>query len=101
MLLADGVLRRGGTPTVVLLTDGRANIGRDGSPGREKAQADAVTAARRARVAQLTALLVDTSPRPQALALALAQEMGARYLPLPHADGAARSKAARLGASGR
>jgi magnesium chelatase subunit D len=94
--LADAVMRRGGTPSVVLLTDGRANIARDGSPGRPQAQADAIAAARRARVARVPALLIDTSPRPQPQAASLALDMGARYLPLPHADGRTLSAAARL-----
>jgi magnesium chelatase subunit D len=38
-------------------------------------------------------VLVDTSPRPGPLAAQFAKEMGARYLPLPHADAAVLSKA--------
>ena len=94
--LAEGVLRRGGTPTIVLLTDGRANIARDGTPGRPQAQMEATAAARRARLTRVAALVVDTSPRPQPLAAGIALEMDARYLPLPHADGASLSKAAKL-----
>ena len=45
-------------------------------------------------------LLLDTSPQPQAGAQALAQCMGAAYLPLPHADARAMSSAVRL-ATGR
>jgi magnesium chelatase subunit D len=99
--LADAVLRRGGTPTIVMLTDGRANIARDGTPGRPQAQAEANAAARRARLARVATLLVDTSPRPQPQAAALALEMGARYLPLPHADGRSLSRAAQLAGPGR
>jgi magnesium chelatase subunit D len=40
-------------------------------------------------------LLVDTSPRPQAAAERLANEMDAQYLPLPHADAAALCGAVR------
>ncbi len=84
--LADTVKRQGDTPVLIFLTDGKANIGRDGNPGRAKANEDAITAARMIRVDGMTALLVDTSPRPQPTAQTLAQEMGARYLPLPFAD---------------
>jgi magnesium chelatase subunit D len=41
------------------------------------------------RAAGFTVLLVDTSPRPQEMARQLAAEMGASYLPLPHAGSAA------------
>lgn len=84
--LADAVRRKGDTPCVILLTDGRANVGRDGAPGRAQAEADACAAARRLRVAGFAALLLDTSPRPQVQGETLAREMGATYLPLPHAD---------------
>ncbi len=91
--LADSVSRKGRTPALVFMTDGRANIDRDGQPGRVKAQADAMQAALGLRAAGLRALLIDTSPQPQPHAAALAQEMGARYVPLPHADAASVSRA--------
>jgi magnesium chelatase subunit D len=99
VMLADAVQRRGETPTVVLLTDGRANIARDGTPGRPQAEADALAAARRARAGGVRVLLVDTSPRPQPVAARLAQEMGALYLPLPHADAVTLSRAVRTAAA--
>jgi len=91
--LADGIRRKGQTPIVITLTDGRANIARDGSAGRERAQADAVEAARMLRASGVSSLLVDTSPQPQATSASLAAEMGAKYLALPHADAAKLSKA--------
>jgi magnesium chelatase subunit D len=87
--LADAVRRRGQTPVVVLFTDGRANIAADGTGGRAQAEAEARVAAKSMRVAGFTVLLVDTSPRPQEAARQLAAEMGASYLPLPHAGSAA------------
>jgi len=91
--LADAVRRRGQTPVVVLLTDGRANIAADGTGGRAQAETEARIAARSMRAAGFTVLLVDTSPRPQEAARQLAAEMGASYLPLPHAGSAAISGA--------
>lgn len=91
--LADQIRRKGQTPTVIVLTDGRANIARDGSQGRPRAEEDAIDAARHLRAAGINAVLVDTSPRPQPSSRQFANEMGARYLPLPHADAAALSKA--------
>jgi magnesium chelatase subunit D len=84
--LAADSARRGRTPLLVLLTDGRANIARDGTQGRPTAEADALAAALPIRLAGIPALLVDTSPRPHAYAKRLAEAMGARYLALPAAD---------------
>ena len=94
--LADQISRRGETPIVVLLTDGRGNIARDGSPGRAKASEDATSAARQIRLAGITTLLLDTSPQPQAAAQALAKEMGASYVPLPHAGAQTVSRVVQL-----
>jgi magnesium chelatase subunit D len=92
-MLADSIKRKGQTPTVIVLTDGRANIARDGSPGRPKAEEDAMSAARQMRAAGINSVLVDMSPRPGPLAEKFAKEMGGRYLPLPHADATVLSQA--------
>jgi magnesium chelatase subunit D len=89
--LAEAIRRQGGTPALVLLTDGQGNIARDGTPGRARAQADATAAARRLR--PFASILIDTSPRPRPAGQSLAAEMGARYLPLPYADPALLSRA--------
>ena len=94
-VLADAIRRKGQTPTVIVLTDGRANIARDGGQGRPRAEADATSAAQQLRVAGILSVLVDTSPRPGPQAAQFAKEMGARYLPLPHADAHALSQAVR------
>jgi magnesium chelatase subunit D len=91
--LSDAIRRKGQTPTVIVLTDGRANIARDGGQGRPRAEEDAISAARQLRAAGIAAVLVDTSPRPGISGENVAREMGARYLPLPHADAATLSKA--------
>lgn len=93
--LAGQIYRHGETPVVVLLTDGRGNISRDGSTGRAKAGEDALAAARQIRLAGFTALLLDTSPQPGPTARLLAQEMGATYLPLPYAGSQLLSQAVR------
>ena len=91
--LAQSVARGGGTPLLVLLTDGRANVARSGMGGRTQAAEEALSAARALRAAGLGALLVDTSPQPQPTAQRLAAEMNATYLPLPHAGAAMLSAA--------
>ena len=93
--LADQIRRRGETPIVVLLTDGKGNIARDGTPGRARAIDDALAAARQVRAAGITCLLMDTSPQPQPAAQVLAQQMGATYVPLPYAGAQVLSQAVR------
>lgn len=89
--LAMAAQRDGQDVVSVFLTDGRANIARDGQPGREQAVADAVKAARLLRLLGGHHVVVDTSMRGEPRARELAQAMGARYLPLP--DAAARDVA--------
>jgi magnesium chelatase subunit D len=93
--LADAVRRHGETPSIVFLTDGRANISRAGTPGREVAETEALAAARALRAAGVATLLVDTSPRTQPQAQRLAAEMNALYLALPYADARGLSAAVR------
>ncbi|MFC3685773.1 magnesium chelatase subunit D [Hydrogenophaga luteola] len=96
--LAGQLTRGGDSATVVLLTDGRANIARDGSPGRTQAQQDALAAAQRFRAEGLSALLIDTSPQPSDPARTLAEAMGAAYLALPHAGAEGLAKAVQWAA---
>ncbi len=93
--LADAVRRGGATPVIVMLTDGRANVGRGGLRGRAAAEEHALLAARQMRAARFTSLLVDTSAQPQDSARRLASEMGAAYLALPYAGAASLSAAVR------
>jgi magnesium chelatase subunit D len=97
--LGESLKRRGDTPLLVFMCDGGANVARDGSPGRQRAEEDAIGAAQRLRAAGLAALVIDTSPRTHPLAQRLACEMSGRYLPLPRADAAALSRAVGVGAA--
>jgi magnesium chelatase subunit D len=93
--LAGQIKRKGETPIVVLLTDGKANIARDGSPGRGPATSDALAAAMQLRATGVSALLVDTSPQPQSSAEQLAIAMGAQYLALPYGGAQSLNQAVR------
>jgi len=93
--LAAQLRRKGETPIVVLLTDGKANIARDGRPGRGPAGADALAAAAHLRAAGVSTLLVDTAPQAQTSAQALAQALGAQYLALPYAGANTLNQAVR------
>ncbi len=94
--MADGVRRKGLTMSAVFLTDGRANVARDGTGGRARAEEDAVTSAQAFRALGLKALLIDTSPNPGPQAERIAREMGAVYVPLPRADANILSNTVRM-----
>ena len=93
--MADQIRRKGETPILVLLTDAKANIARDGSPGRARAASDALAAAGQLRLSGYSALLVDASPQPQPGAQQLAAAMGAQYLALPYAGAQSLNQAVR------
>ena len=84
--MADAIRRKGDTPVLVFFTDGQANITSDGVGDRAKAESDAAEAAKHLRASGTRCLLIDTSPRPQPRARKLAEDLGARYLPLPAAQ---------------
>ena len=87
--LARTARRAGRTALVVVLTDARANIARDGTASRDRAAADAVTAARGFAADRIAAAFIDTSVRPRPEGATLAAVMGARYVALPVAGAAA------------
>ena len=95
ILLADQLRKKGETPIVALLTDGKGNIARDGRPGRAQAATDALAAATEMRLRGFSTLLVDTSPQAQDAAKNLAQAMGAQYLALPYAGANSLNQAVR------
>jgi magnesium chelatase subunit D len=90
--LALAVRAKGQAPTIVLMTDGRANVARDGG-GRSEAEAEALVAAKQLALTGIPVVLVDSSPRPQDKAAQLAGAMQARYVALPHADASRLSQA--------
>ena len=83
--LAKSAMQKGMTPTLVFLTDGRANIARDGSPGRPQAQLDAEQSAKSASQLKVRSLWIDTSPQAREEGEQIAALMGSYYLPLPQA----------------
>jgi magnesium chelatase subunit D len=84
--------RRGRAVLIVLLTDGRANIARDGAPDRPKARADALDAGRLVRSLGLPILFIDTGRWPSSDNRELAAAMGADVVHLPNADARAVSR---------
>lgn len=84
--VAEAVIARGRSAALVILTDGRANIAADGSPGRPQAKTDAEAAARAIAARGIEALVVDISARPSPEGAALAVALEGRFLALPRAD---------------
>jgi magnesium chelatase subunit D len=83
---AQSQMRLGVTPLLVVLCDGRANVNLQGLGGRESAMTDALAWAQAWRSLACASVWLDTSTQPDAKAQQLAQAMGARYLPMPHAQ---------------
>jgi len=83
--LLTSIARAGEDAVLVLLTDGRANLSRDGQPGREAAQAECLLLARPLVALAQRRLVIDGSVRPEAAAQRLAQALQGQYLALPYA----------------
>lgn len=83
---ADHARRRGLTPIVAVLTDGRANIALDGQANRVQAAADAQTIARLLSAQGIETLVIDTGNRPEPALRALSDTLRAVYLPMPRAN---------------
>ncbi|MEO0908596.1 MAG: VWA domain-containing protein, partial [Pseudomonadota bacterium] len=90
---AHATITKGRSPSLVVLTDGRANLDANGQPGRKQAGEDAQSAAKAIARSEIDALVVDISPRPGHEGPALASAMQARYLALPRADAKALHRA--------
>jgi magnesium chelatase subunit D len=83
LVIALAERKKGRGPLVVVLTDGRANIARDGSADRRRAVADAHDVAGLLKEAGIPSLLLDASTRPGNDVAELAEKTGGRYVPMP------------------
>lgn len=90
--VAAQVKRAGGVPLAVFLTDGKANIARDGAANRATALADAEAAARLLRLSGVKSLMIDLADARGGPAQRVAEAMAAQYLALPRADAASISR---------
>ena len=93
MELGDLARSKGMTPSVAVLTDGRANVCLAGEANRLAAAEDATAMARAIRIKAFSGLVIDTGARPTKGLGELAAEMGSPYLPLPRADARSLSAA--------
>lgn len=92
LALADDARKRGRTPLLVVMTDGRGNVTREGEASVSRAREEALESSRRVRGTGIPTLLLDTGPRARPRVRTLADEMNARYLPLPRLDAAGVSR---------
>jgi magnesium chelatase subunit D len=84
--LAEAQRGQGRTPFLILMTDGRANIARDGAPGRVQADEDAKASAKLLGFSGIKSVVIDIAARPRDDARLLAAAMGADYAALPRVD---------------
>ncbi|MET1414833.1 VWA domain-containing protein [Roseibium sp. HPY-6] len=89
--LALSVRRQGSTPVMVLLTDGRGNIARNGEPDRNRAKEELGLVAGQYRSLEMRSICIDIARRPRESVASLAQTMGADLHFLRHADAGSMS----------
>ncbi len=93
--MAEKAGKQGTTMQYVILTDGAANVARDGTRSREAGTADALAAARMLAMSPSSGLVIDTAQRPQPRARELADTLRGTYLALPQADAQTLNRAIR------
>lgn len=95
--LADAAVRAGQTPTLAVLTDGKANVTLAGEADRATAMEEAQNVAKSIARSGLHSVVIDISPRPREEAAALANALDGRYVPLQQAQSAAMVAAIAAG----
>lgn len=93
--LAERAAKQGTTTHYVILTDGAANVARDGTRSREAGTRDALEAARRLALSSSSGLIIDTAQRPQPRARELAETLIGKYIALPQANAQTLNRAIR------
>jgi len=84
--MAQRAGRKGLTPTIILLTDGRANMALDGSANRAQAASNAQSVARALRGTGTEAIVIDTGRRPEPALARISDILGGTYIALPRAN---------------
>lgn len=85
--------RKGLTPTIITLTDGRANMALDGTADRQQAASDARKAAQTLRSVGVSSIVIDTGRRPERTLAEISNMIGGTYVALPRADARSLSDA--------
>ena len=81
--VAEAERGRGRTPLIVILTDGRANVGGDATRSPHEV---ALASAKALGMTGIATVFIDCSARPRPEGAALAAAMGARFVALPRLD---------------
>lgn len=87
------------TPTICVLTDGRANVALDGAGNRPQAAQDARNIAKIVLSEGIDTVIIDTGQRPESQLRTLASVMNATYVSLPRAQASSISNAVTAGLS--
>ena len=94
-IFAKELRRKGHTPLLIIMTDGRANVSLAGIGGREQAYQDCLQVAKNVATEKLQILFVDTSFKAQDSNQDLARQMNAKYILLPQGKSSAVVQAAQ------
>lgn len=97
LMLAEDESRRGREPSIILMTDGSANIDAGGVGGRKQAADDAENAARGIGASDFRSILIDVGRQSRPAARKLSGLMNAAYVPMPFASSKNISDAVRAG----
>ena len=84
--LASEEQRKGRVPSLIVLTDGSANVDLNGQPGREKAQLDALEMARHVALSNYATLVIDVSKLVGKQAKEMANACNSQYVAMPFAN---------------
>lgn len=82
-LMASEEIKKGRATSLVIMTDGSANVALDGTGGRAKAMEDALSVCNLFVGAGLSCLVIDVSRLPNPKAKTLSEKLAANYIPMP------------------
>ena len=86
LTMAEAARKRGQTPSIIVLTDGRSNIALDGSANRDQAAKDALHSGQQIAARNVDTIVIDTGNRPDQSLKTLANTIRGDYIALPRAD---------------
>ena len=84
--LAEQAQKKGLSPAIAFLTDGKGNINLKGEPSREESANEAENYSKMICAKKIPSLVIDISNRPQEPAKTLASMLQATYIALPRAN---------------
>lgn len=82
-MMANEEIKKGRATSLVIMTDGSANVALDGTGSREKAMEDALAVSNLFASVGFSCLVIDVSRLPNPKAKTLSEKLGANYIPMP------------------